>query len=305
MDPIIGASLIGAGSGLLSGIFGSSAQASANRTNIQLQREAQAWNESMWNKQNEYNTPAAQIQRMREAGLNPALMYSQGNVGNAESVKPVAPAQVQPITGLSQGIASAGDAIADGIMKLEQVKQMRAQTKMLEARANKTVAETMTPDEYRKFIRAKIFQTDSSGQYYNSKAAGQDIYNLSLPGLLINQKRKGELQNNQIQIQNQKLQVDMAVQAATIQLYKSKIILNNAQSKYYFQAVKLAAQKYNFLELMNPLQINKVLGELQLQAKDIDWYDADHKYKYWNLLEKSVVDALELGAKYADSVIPF
>ena len=38
-----------------------------------------------WNMQNEYNTPANQVQRMLDAGLNPNLFYSQGNVGNANS----------------------------------------------------------------------------------------------------------------------------------------------------------------------------------------------------------------------------
>ena len=35
-----------------------------------------------WNMQNEYNTPANQVQRMLDAGLNPNLFYSQGNVIN-------------------------------------------------------------------------------------------------------------------------------------------------------------------------------------------------------------------------------
>lgn len=298
MDPVIGASLIDAGASFIGGLFGSSAQESANRTNIMLQREAQAWNESMWQKQNEYNTPAAQIQRMREAGLNPALMYTQGNVGNAESVKSVSPAQVQPVTGLSQGIASAGDAIADGIIKMEQVKQMRAQTRMLQAKADQTVASTMTHEDYTNYLRAKIGLTNKQAELADSKVAFQDIYNTSLPGLLYNRKRQGELSN-------QKLQVDMALQAAQLSLYRQKVFLTKAQTQYYLSAVKLAAQKYNFLEALNPMQIQKVLNDLQLQSKNIEWFDANQEFKYWNLLEKTVVDALRVGADYVDSVVPF
>ena len=33
-----------------------------------------------WNMQNEYNTPTKQVERLKAAGLNPALMYGQGNV---------------------------------------------------------------------------------------------------------------------------------------------------------------------------------------------------------------------------------
>lgn len=44
------------------------------------------YNLQMWNMQNAYNTPANQVERLRAAGLNPNLFYSQGNVGNASSV---------------------------------------------------------------------------------------------------------------------------------------------------------------------------------------------------------------------------
>ena len=47
-------------------------------------------NKEMWNLMNEYNTPQAQMQRFKEAGLNPMLIYQQGTPGNATS-----PAQYQ------------------------------------------------------------------------------------------------------------------------------------------------------------------------------------------------------------------
>lgn len=42
-------------------------------------------NKEMWDLMNEYNSPASQMQRFKEAGLNPMLIYSQGNPGNASS----------------------------------------------------------------------------------------------------------------------------------------------------------------------------------------------------------------------------
>lgn len=39
-----------------------------------------------WNMQNAYNSPEAQMQRFRNAGLNPNLIYGQGNSGNAGSI---------------------------------------------------------------------------------------------------------------------------------------------------------------------------------------------------------------------------
>ena len=51
----------------------------------------QQWIEQMYEKNNSYNSPAAQMQRLKEAGLNPDLMYSRGDVGNATA--PEAPQQ--------------------------------------------------------------------------------------------------------------------------------------------------------------------------------------------------------------------
>lgn len=51
----------------------------------------QAWIEQMYEKNNSYNSPAAQMQRLKDAGLNPDLMYSRGDVGNATA--PEAPQQ--------------------------------------------------------------------------------------------------------------------------------------------------------------------------------------------------------------------
>lgn len=38
-----------------------------------------------WNMQNDYNSPANQVQRLRDAGLNPNLFYNMGDTGNASS----------------------------------------------------------------------------------------------------------------------------------------------------------------------------------------------------------------------------
>lgn len=43
------------------------------------------YNLKLWNLNNEYNTPAAQMQRFKEAGLNPNLVYTQGTPGNSSS----------------------------------------------------------------------------------------------------------------------------------------------------------------------------------------------------------------------------
>ncbi len=70
--------------------------AMANEANERMQHEQNKWNLEQWNRNNAYNHPAAQMQRLKAAGLNPDLMYGQnagGAMGNSS-----APAQgTQPI----------------------------------------------------------------------------------------------------------------------------------------------------------------------------------------------------------------
>ena len=45
-------------------------------------------NIELWNMQNVYNTPSAQMERFKEAGLNPNLIYGKGTPGNAQPITP-------------------------------------------------------------------------------------------------------------------------------------------------------------------------------------------------------------------------
>lgn len=105
---------------VIGGLFGSSNNSSTNSTNVkianmnnaaqkQLQDEQLAWNLEQWERNNEYNKPSAQMQRYRDAGLNPYLMMQgqQGAAGNsAAPASGVQPPQLhtptmQPYTGWS------------------------------------------------------------------------------------------------------------------------------------------------------------------------------------------------------------
>lgn len=56
-----------------------------NRSNEDAVNAQNAANAALWREQAAYNTPANQVARLRDAGLNPNLFYSQGNTGNMTS----------------------------------------------------------------------------------------------------------------------------------------------------------------------------------------------------------------------------
>lgn len=71
-------------------------------------------NLEFWNMTNEYNTPQAQMKRFQEAGLNPNLIYGQGNSGSAGSIPTpdVQSAQFR-VPEIGNAVSRAGNVIGD------------------------------------------------------------------------------------------------------------------------------------------------------------------------------------------------
>lgn len=137
------------GRGLLSfasSILGGMQQSSNIQSQIAAQKqEAEAqrrWNERMWTLNNRYNSPSAQMQRLRDAGLNPDLMYSQGNVGNSN-----APAEgyQQPDMSAIGTKPTIGSMIQQGLQNdilSAQAENIKADTANKQADTDKKGAET-------------------------------------------------------------------------------------------------------------------------------------------------------------------
>lgn len=94
MEPEVASSLIslaGVGTSNIANILMNSHNNKQNakqwKEYANLQRELQssqnAWNLAQWNRQNEYNSPANQMNLLRQAGLNPNLVY--GNLAGASA----------------------------------------------------------------------------------------------------------------------------------------------------------------------------------------------------------------------------
>lgn len=112
MDPLVSSALIGGGVDMLQTVGNTIAGAVSAKKN----RE---WNEKMWHMQNEYNTPAAQMQRLKEAGLNPNLVYGQMSSSNAG---PVGYSDAYNARGIQEALSKldlAGSAVALAKAKAE------------------------------------------------------------------------------------------------------------------------------------------------------------------------------------------
>jgi hypothetical protein len=89
-----GGKLTGLGSIVGQGAFGLGSDMLSNKGALKRQQLADQQNMKFWHMQNEYNTPANQMKRLQDAGLNPNLIYGSGsaNTGVAGSISPSKPA---------------------------------------------------------------------------------------------------------------------------------------------------------------------------------------------------------------------
>lgn len=171
--PLLAAAIPAVGS-LLGGFFSSNAQQTANQENRdfaeRMYKQQREDNLSMWNTQNEYNSPQAQMERLRKSGLNPNLVYGNGSavntaspVANATPSTPQA-AAVNPMSGLPQ----AADSIyrfADLQQKSASTDNMRAQNTLLQQQAilNAVEAESKTFDvDLKKQLKQNVLDMASS-----------------------------------------------------------------------------------------------------------------------------------------------
>ncbi len=110
---------------LAGGILGSVGSIINNQNQLKIARETNAmnrkmfddqlaYNTEMWNKQNEYNDPLAQRQRLENAGFNP-LFHGLDGTGNASGWQSATPIPAQgasvenPLAGLAAGLAGMSD----------------------------------------------------------------------------------------------------------------------------------------------------------------------------------------------------
>lgn len=110
-------------------------------------RKQRKWNEHMykiqrghaledWNRQNQYNAPAQQMQRLKEAGLNPHLIYGgSSGVQAAQSVNQVQPQSWNPRT------PDFGSILQEPVQAYMQTRSFDSQQKLLDAQTLKVLSD--------------------------------------------------------------------------------------------------------------------------------------------------------------------
>ncbi len=138
--------------GLLGGKANQNAQQGANDINLQIARETNqqqyqmfgeqnAFNERMYNQMLTYNTPAEQMRRYSDAGINPYIAAGNVQTGNAQSSLQSAQAptlhtaQMQAATGMGDALQNASSQAAGVISQYAQNELALSQARKNDAEA--------------------------------------------------------------------------------------------------------------------------------------------------------------------------
>lgn len=143
--------------GVISSVINANAVKSANKQNVEMQRETNdlqyqmmkeqnAWNRQqaidMFNLEASYNSPLSQMQRLKDAGLNPAVAFGQNlttTSGNSNASTPAAVGVPTPqaprVSPVPSPVAGVFDQISQNVLNVSQALAAASQAK-------KTSAET-------------------------------------------------------------------------------------------------------------------------------------------------------------------
>lgn len=266
VDDAAAAAIIGTAASV--GVAGASgaAQAKLNKKTMQFNREEaekqrqwsemmqgqqNAWNYEMWLKQNEYNSPEAQVDRLRAAGLNPLYYGLDGSSAGEVTA-------AQPLAYERASVDNLANPVASGLSAAAQI----AQISNLQAQTAKTGQETLTEVQKREQIQAEILNTR---QEFNNLLAQEGL----------DKARKEEIERGLDWLDR--------LNQSVLDMRESETKLNNStrnridkllEGEQLIQAATLADFEKRWSKI--EAEIKKISAETGLAYMDIESYALNH-----------------------------
>lgn len=180
-------------------------------------------NKQQWNAENEYNSPGAQMQRLKNAGLNPNLVYGSGAVtGNTTTQGPRA-----QYTHVDRNQAKFEN-LAQIAERVQSLKSMRANASAQEALANlygqKAATEQLTRNVMKLDIIKKEFDNYILGQTYQNSIESSKL-------ALENLRHDIMIKGKQLGIQDKQLE-KLAAEIGLIKANKENVEEHTATQRH-------------------------------------------------------------------------
>lgn len=283
-----------------------------NQTQIDLWNQQKEFDYKMWQENNAYNAPSAQVERLKAAGINPALALSNISTGESRST---AGGQSTPTTTAAtfenpanevnmkvQNLALIGKQLSDISKQYQESRALDMQNNWMNVEKSASVASILKDNKLKDeavenaSLANRLFRDTYSAkvmeQEENANIAWRTGLNLAAQGSLIElQKDSADYYNKHVQPQelnNLKAQygsivansfatvLDAKTRAA---LAKSQIKLNDKQIEAIAQNIKEVCAKTKGLEFVNRLNDSTV--ESQIRKIVADGVNASMQ-PFWN-----------------------
>ena len=143
--------------------------------NLMLAQQQNAWNVEQWERENEYNTPANQMARMKEAGINPDLAVG----GGAQSLSAASPQMTAGAPSTPADMSALGQVptLGQAIQSAMRSSMLGAQIDNIKANTKKTLADAGISEIDAKYRESeKLLGIELSNQELRKNA--QEISNL-------------------------------------------------------------------------------------------------------------------------------
>lgn len=269
-------------------------QKETNEQNLQIARDNRDWQEKMWNMQNQYNSPQAQMQRLKAAGLNPDLMYSNGTTGIAEGIS--SPSQATMQSPQLQGLDTSAlvQAIQNEHLMQGQLDLLRSQKNNVDAdthgkdidNANKQLGYDLQFEEARYRMRRMQSDIDKQTQDIQESMARVGLINSNI--IKTQQEARNLLQDY---LFNQETWDDR------VKEIKSRLRLNDATARYYVKQSQLVALQMIGQQTQNEILRKECNAFEQRLSRELRQMDDQHSID----VEKSIGMRYENGRLKVDT----
>lgn len=274
------ASLAPSASGIISEVGNALLTMRTNRQNREFAREQyereKIDNLAQWTRQNEYNSPSAQMERLQLAGLNPNLVYGKGADNLSQPIAPArgsVPNAVAPRVDLSRPFsdyqnfalrkAQIDNQTVQNTVLFQEAALKAAQTASVNANTSKTqfgtqqamrladISANFAAESLRKLEYGNAFQIEGLGQLVakresNIQKAAEEVLNLRA------QRANTETERNRIFAQIEQIKSSTALQNLDIQLKKNGI---NPNDPIYMRVLgRIIGNDYSIGSVMNNIK---------------------------------------------------
>lgn len=269
-------------------------------SNLRLMQESYGLQKDMYGYTYDKNTPLQQVKNLKEAGLNPALLYGLGGMGGTTagsgsasiggaSASGSAETEAQDLRGNAMGIESA--------MAMSQMKVNEAQAEKLKAEASNIGSNTETTDKTRDLLVENLRQSGVEKWLDNVRKQYENSPNTEGEDMTLNRNAKLNWTTAISKDGAYNMQVAGAIlkTQAEIGNTEAMAMLTNEKAKGYYQELLNETMKAQAAKQQgNASEEQAINGRIQAVAQKLATEWGTGEYTNWKTWKDTAIQGIQI-----------